>query len=169
VAVDRDDGLLDVGHVLTDAFNQLAEFLGHAVADRVRDVDGFGPGPDGCFKNLVEKFGIGAGGVHGGELHIVDEGFGIGHHLLGNLQHLSAGFAQLIFEVDVRGGDEGMDAGLGSRLEGFSCRFNISLAGTSQAADDGAIGGAHVFRYLLHRLKVAGAGVGKPRLNDVDP
>jgi hypothetical protein len=169
VAVDGDDGLLDVGHILADALDQLAEFFRHAVADGVGDVDGFGSRPNGCLDHLVEKLRIGTGGVHHGELHIVHEGLGVGHHLLGNLQHFGAGLAQLVLEVNVGGGDKGVDAGLGGGLEGFGCRFDVGLEGAGQAANHRAIGGAHLFGHLLHRLEVPGAGIGKPSFNDIDP
>ena len=70
VAVNGDDGLVDVGHVLEDAADQRPELVRGGVADRVRDVDRGGAGRDGDLQRLVQEVRVGAGGVHGRELHV---------------------------------------------------------------------------------------------------
>ncbi len=52
--------------------------LRDAVADGVGEVEGGGSGLDGDLADLDEEVGVGAGGVFGGELDVVDVGAGEG-------------------------------------------------------------------------------------------
>ena len=65
VAVDGDDRLVDVGHVLLDAADERLELVGDGVAHGIGDVDGGGPGGDALLHQRVDVVGVGAGRVHG--------------------------------------------------------------------------------------------------------
>ena len=55
---------------LSNALDQLAELRRHAVADRVRNIEGRRPGFHHRIEHLVQEFVIGAGGVLGRKLHV---------------------------------------------------------------------------------------------------
>jgi hypothetical protein len=169
VTVDGNDRLINVGDVFLDAANQGAELRRGQVAHGVGDVDGGGPSGDRRFQDLIEKLWIRAPRILWRELHIVGEGLGVGHHLGGDGQHLLTTLAQFVLHVDVGGGDEGVDAALGSGGDRPTRRLNVLFRSSRQAADGGAVGGAHLARDLVHRLKIPRAGKGEPGFDDVHP
>jgi len=65
VAMDRNDGLVDVPDLFLDAPDQRPEFLGHGIADRVRDVHRAGTCFNDRFHDLVEIGNIRPRRVHG--------------------------------------------------------------------------------------------------------
>ena len=168
MAMHGDHRLADVGHVGIDASNQGTKFSGRGVADRVGNVDRGGTSLDGRFDHLIHELGIAAPGVLTGKLHVVHQGAGIGHHLRNDLQHLSATLAQLVLEVNVAGGEKGMDALVGSRCHRISAGFDVAARGASQATNHRSIGATNLASNGLHRIKVTGTGKGKPSLDDVD-
>ena len=163
----RDHRLIDIGHMLIDAFDQGTKFSGGGVAHRVGDVDRAGTRGDRRLNHRIEEFGIGAAGVLTGKLHVLDEGAGIGHHLAGNLQHLAAAFAQFVLEVDVAGGNEGVDAAPHGWRHGIGAGLDVALGGPGQAADHRAIGRADAAGNALHGVEITGAGKGEARFDDV--
>ena len=64
---------VDGRDALADFAEHLAVFLGRGVADGVGHVDGGCAGFDGDADHLDEKVAVGAGGVFGRELDVVDE------------------------------------------------------------------------------------------------
>ena len=88
VAVDGDHGLMDIGHVLLDATDELPELLRDGVAYGIGDVDRGGAGLDALGQHAEDVIGLGAGGVHRGELHIGAVLLGVRHLAAGHLQHL---------------------------------------------------------------------------------
>ena len=77
-----------------------------------------------------------------------------------------AGGAHLVLQVDVGGGDEGVDAGPLGVLDGVPAGADVALHAARQSADDRALDlpgdGAH-------RLEVAGAAGREAGLDDVHP
>ena len=71
VAVHRDDGPVDVGHVLDDAPDQGAELVRRGVAGGVGDVDHRRAGGDDGLQHPVEVLRIGATGILGVVLHVL--------------------------------------------------------------------------------------------------
>ena len=169
VAVHRDHGLIDIGHVGVDAGNQLAELRRRGIAHRVGDVDRGGTGPDRRFDHLIHELRITAAGVLAGELHVVHQGAGVIHHLGGDRQHLGAGLAQLVLQVDVAGGDEGVDAPIGRGRHRIGTGLDVTGRRPRQAADGGALRRAHALGDALHGSEVARAGKGEAGLDDVHP
>ena len=169
VAMHRDHRLVDVGHLGIDTGDQLTEFRRGGVAHGVGDVDRGGTGADRRLDHLMHELRIAAAGVFAGELHIVDQRAGVGHHLGGDRQHLGAALAQLVLEMDVAGGNKGVDAPLSSGRHRISAGLDVAGSGPSQAADHRPIGGANGFGNALHGVEVAGAGKGETGLDDVHP
>ena len=116
----------------------------------------------------MHEVGVAAAGVLAGELHVIDEGPGIGHHLGGDGQHLVAAFAELVLEVDVGGGDEGVDAPVSGRGNGIGAGFDVAGGGPGQAADGGPVRGSDAGGDALHGVEIAAAGEGEAGLDDVD-
>ena len=88
VTVRRDDHLLDAAHALSNALDQLAKLRRHAVADRVRDIQGRGAGFDHRIEHLVQEFVVGAGGVLGRKFHVGAQRFGQADRIARLLQAL---------------------------------------------------------------------------------
>ena len=168
VAMHGDHRLADVGHMGVDAGDQGTKFSGCGVAHRVGNIDRGGPSRNRRFDHLVHEFGIAAPGVLAGELHVFHQGAGIGHHLWNDLQHLGAALAQLVLQVNVAGGQKGVNALARGRCHGIGASFDVAACGTGQAANHGAIGAANLAGNGLHRIEVARARERKSGLDDVD-
>src|SRR3569833_106620 len=116
MAVYRYDGGIAKG--FDDAADQLAVLIGRGVADGIRDIDGAGSGGDYGFRNLFEIFGVGAGSVFGGEFDVIDI---VADELDGGdggVEDFLARLLELVLQMDVAGGEEGVDAGAFGFLEG---------------------------------------------------
>ena len=72
VAVDADDHLVDAADVLLQMADGGGVLARHRVADRVGDVDRGGAGLDGPLDDLGQEVQLGAGGVLGRELDVLD-------------------------------------------------------------------------------------------------
>ncbi len=82
------------------------------VADRVGQVDRGGAGPDRRLDAAAEVVDRGAGRIHRRPFDVVDEVARLGHGRRDDFEHLLLGLAHLVREMDRRGRDEGVDAGL---------------------------------------------------------
>ncbi len=91
--------------------DQVAELLRDGIAHRVGDVDRRRPRGDDRLDHLAEIVPVAPGRVHRGELHVRGVAAGMGDRGDGLLEHLRARLAELVFEVDVRRRDEGVDPG----------------------------------------------------------
>ena len=105
VAVHRDHGIADVGHVLIDACDQRAELRRCRVADGVGNVDRGGAGSNRRLNHLIKELRVAAAGVFTGELNIFHQRTGVAHHLGNDAEHVGTALAQLVLEVDVAGGN----------------------------------------------------------------
>ena len=93
--------------------DQVAELLRDGIAHRVRDVDRCRACGDDRFDHLAEILPIAPGRVHRGELHIPRVAAGMGDRRDGLFEDLGARLPELVFKVDVRRRDEGVDPGRG--------------------------------------------------------
>ena len=168
VAMHRDHRPVDAGDVGIDAGDEGAEFSRGGIADGVWDVDRGSPRLDGDLDHLVHEVRIAAAGVFTRELDVVDEGAGIGHHLARDRQHVGTALAELVFEVDVAGGDERVDAMAGRRGHRLGAGLDVTGGGPGQTADHRTIGRAHLGGDALHGLEIAAAGKRKTRFDDID-
>src|SRR5207302_3642051 len=75
---------------------------------------------------------IGASGVLGRELHILTERFGVSYSPTDQFQDFLARLSQLVLQVNVRGGEERMDAGTLSLFQGFPGPVNVKLTGACE-------------------------------------
>ena len=116
----------------------------------------------------MHVFRIATAGVLAGEFDIFHQRAGVGHHFGGDFQHFRPAFAQLVLEVDVAGGNEGMDAAPHRRGHGLGAGFDVSLGGPGQTADHRTVRRADSGGDPLHGVEIAAAGKGEAGLNDVD-
>ena len=165
VAVDRDDRLVDVGHAVEQVVDDRGEDLGRGVADGVGNVDRAGPVLDGGLDHLAQKVALGAAGVLGRELHVAALAARQLHRLRDHGQDLALRAAQLLFAVNGRGAEEGVDAGPLGRAHGRGARQDVLVDGAGQAANDGPL---DLLGDGLDRDEVAGRRNGKSRFDDVD-
>jgi len=136
------------------------------VADRVGQVHGGGPGVDRRLEYAAQVVAVAARAVFGRELHVVREGLGVRHGVDGGLNDLVAAHLELVLEVDVGGGDEGVDArpdGLPDRLPGA---VDVRPGGAGEGGDLGLLQPA---RDLGDGLEVAFGSRWKTGLEHVDP
>ena len=110
VAVDAEDRLTAVGHLVQQVADQFPELLGHRVPHRVGYIDRRRPGGDGRLHHLAQVLKIRPRRVHRRELHVFAERLGQFHRLHRHLEHLVPPLAQLALQVDLRGADKGVDA-----------------------------------------------------------
>src|SRR5580698_5368082 len=104
VAMGGDSDVFDSLNALANGCDELAEFRGDGVADRVGDVECGGTGFYDSIEHLAEKFRVGASSVFGGKFDIIAERLGEGNRLAGLDEALFTGDAQFGFQVNVGSG-----------------------------------------------------------------
>ena len=147
------------------AADQRAVFVRHRVAHRIRNVDRAGPGLDHGQRDLVQVVGRGARAVFGRELHVVRVLPRQLHGPRGFLQHLLLGLLELVLQVNLAGGDEGVNArlfGVGQRLGGA---LHVQRAAARQRRHPGL---RELAAHGIHRLEIALGSDGKARFQNVD-
>ena len=167
MAMHRDHRFGDVGDMLIDASDQTAELNRRCVADGVWNIDCGGPRSDGRLNHFVEKLRVASTRVFAGKFNVLHQRPGVADHVRNDGQHLGAAFAQLVFEMDIAGGNECMNAMPRRRSNSIRTSLDVLLRGTSQTADDGSVLSSHLLGNTLHRSEIALAGEWKTRLDHV--
>ena len=135
VGVDRDDDVLDADDVVRQALDAGTEGLGQAVAGGVGDVDHGGAGVDGGLDHADEEVLVGAAGVLGVELDVLDVLLCVGHAVAGALDALLLGDVELVAQVRGAHAQAGVDARALGILERFCCTVDILLDSAREADD----------------------------------
>ncbi len=138
VAVGGEDDVLSAGDLGEKHAEGGGVFFGRGVADGVGDVDGGGPGLDRNRDDFDEEVRVGAGGVFGGELDVVAEGAGETDGFGSLMEGFGAGDLQLGFEVEIGGGEEGVDTGFVGGLDGAGGGFDVFAFAAGEGGDAGA-------------------------------
>ena len=126
--------------------------LRHRVADGVGDVDRRRALLDRDGDHLGGELDVGARGIHRRELDVVDERAGVRDGRAAWPLDVLARGLQLVVDVDVRRGDEGVDA----RAVGVAHRFGGALdVGGVRAGEPGDDRAVDLARDRLHGLEVA--------------
>ncbi len=152
------------GHRGDDRGEELGDLVRRGVADRVGQVDRRGAGVDHRFDDLVEEARIAAGGVLGRELDVVGEAAGTRHRRHGALEALLARDPELALQVQIGGGDEGVDAAAGRGFEGLAGGVDVARSAARQRRDHGP---SYFRRDPAHRLGVVLGGDRETGLHDV--
>src|SRR5947209_10238256 len=113
VAVHADGHVAPGDDALAHGLHQLDELAGRRVADRVGDVERARARLDRGGEDLAKIVNVAARRVLGGELHVVGERAREAHGVTRHPKDFGARLLELVFEVYVGGGDEGVQAGRG--------------------------------------------------------
>ena len=162
----RPDHLVGVRHAFDQLANRLGILLRNVVADGIRHIDRRRTGLDHLIENADQEIDFRAPGIFSREFDIVGVFTRPADRLDRLLNHLIGRHAQLLFHVDRRSRDEGMDTpGLG-RLDRLAGAANVVLVGARQRAD------GRILDDLGNRLdgiEIARRSGGKARLDHIDP
>ena len=166
VGVDRDDDVLDADDVVRQALDAGAEGLGQAVAGGVGDVDHGGAGVDGGLDHADEEVLVGAAGVLGVELDVLDVLLCVGHAVAGALDALLLGDVELVAQVRGANAQAGVDARALGGFQGLRGAVDVLVDGAGEAADGAGVAGDAAD--LLDGAEVARGADGEAGLDDVD-
>ena len=165
MAVGRDRDRVDARHALFQHADDIGALTGGRVAHCVGDIDRASPCLDGGLDRGHQEIPVGAGGVLGAPLHIDAHGFGVGDRGLDLLEHLVPRHLQLVFHVQIRGRDEGVDARLLGVFDGAVGPVDIAQRRARQPADHRILDD---LGDLGHRFEITLRGNGEARLDNVD-
>ena len=164
VAVGRDDRPVDVGDVIDEVFDLRAVLAGQAVARGVGNVDHRGAGRDDRFDHAGEVFRIGAPGVFGVELDVLDVALGVFHRPDGRFDDLFGRRAQFVVDMLGRYADSGVYALVLGQPQGVGGDVDVFFHGAGERADRRGRNGLRNFKY---GVEVSGAGNRESRFDDV--
>ena len=74
-----------------------------------------------------------------------------------------------MFEVEIGGGDEGVDPRFGRRLDRLPHLVDVAWMGAGETGDGGTVFGADLDCDLAHRLEIIRAGRRESGFDDIDP
>ena len=169
VAVDRPDDSIGPRGLLTKLADELEELFRGGVAHGVGDVEGRRARLNGVAEHLDEEGWVRPAGVLGTELYVVAVGLGVGHHLADPIDDRRSGHPELVLEVEIRGGDEGVDPRFGCRLYGLPGGIDVTRVGACKAGDGRPVGGPDLAGDPPHGFEVVRAGRRESGLDDIDP
>ncbi len=164
VAVDGDVHFIDARHVFFQVGNQVEHLFRGGVTDRVGDVQDGGTGFNRGGATLGQKSLVAAGSILGRELDVFTEGFGIGYIFPNAVENLFPGHFQLIFHVDVAGGQEYVNARVLRALHSVPSGVNVALCAAGETCHPAIL---HSLCNGFHTLEILGGGYGKACLDDV--
>ena len=153
VAVYGEDGLFSTLGIADDVVDEFRVLGRLCVAHCVGKVDGGGTGSDGCGAGLAEEVLVRAGGVLAGEFNVGGIACCAGHAVLDHGNDLVRGFPELVGHVQIAGGQEGVDAGIGCFLDGFPAAVYVLVHAAGKATDLDV--GTGLAGNGLHGLEVA--------------
>ena len=164
MAMDRNDRLVDIRNVVAQVSHHAAIFIGSSVTNGVRHIDRTGAMLDGGFYHPRQILPLGTRSVLGGKFHVIRKSAGQLDGVRGDGQGLFPCLAEQMLQMDVRGGNENMDASPFGRLDRLAAGFDVFFHGAGQTGDDGFFQGPGDF---FHRLKITRGSRGKPGLNNI--
>ena len=126
VAMHRNNAVLDPSTFARQVLDQADELTRRGVTDGIWHVERRGAGLDRRPENLDQVIGIRPGCILAGELDIADERSRECHRFRDPLEHLFPGHPQLVLEVDVGGGDEGVDTRVVGLPHCLGCTLDVA-------------------------------------------
>ena len=164
MAMGGDDRPVDVRNAIDEVFDLRAVFVRKAVARRIGDVDHGGTGGDGRLDDARQILDIGATGVLGVELHVLDVAFGVLHRRDGPFENLLGRGAQFVVDVLRRHADTRMDTLVPGKAQGVGRNVDVLLYGARQRTDRRLGNG---LGNLQHGIEIPGAGDREARFDHV--
>ena len=164
VAVRAEDGLVGIRHAAADLLEELADVFGRGKSDGVGQVDRRRARGDDRFDDAAEEVAIAARRIFGRKLHIVGELARAADRADRGVETGLARDAQLAFEVQVRGGEERVNASTLGRFERAGGFVDVLGTTAGQRRDHRP---SDLARDLARRFGVGGRGDGEARFDDV--
>ena len=165
VAVDRQHDVAQARHQVVEAAEEGAVLVRHRVADGVGDVDRRGALVERDLHDLGGVLDVGAGGVHGRELDVLDQRARVGDGGASLALDVLARRGELVLDVDVRRRDERVDAR--ARRVAYRPVGGVHVADMN-AREPGDHGALDLAGDRLDGLEVARRGDREAGLDDVD-
>jgi len=123
--------------VIDNISNQVCKLFGHGIAHGVRKIDCCGAGGNSGLENPTKKVPVTARSVLGRKLNIVGKGFGIFYGFHSSFYRLLPGHFQLVFQVEVGCGNEGVNPWFGGMADGLPGTVDIIFGRTCQCGNLG--------------------------------
>ncbi len=125
VTVNGNDDIPEAFYLVEQIGDQRTELIGQRIPHGVRNVDRRGSCGDDRFNDFTEVIPVRPRGIHGREFDVGRVAPGMGYGGPGLFQNLGPRLFQLILQVNVRRGQEGMNARVGRLLDGLPGPVNI--------------------------------------------
>ncbi|KAG5457132.1 MAG: hypothetical protein BJ554DRAFT_2932, partial [Olpidium bornovanus] len=122
--------------VLDQVLDHPAVLVRHVVPDGVGDVQRRGASAYDLREDLAQEVAVGPAGVLGRKLHVGAQRSGEAHGRGGAVDALVAGDAQLVLEVNVGRGQEGVDAVARGGFDSVEGAADVRLGGAGESRDD---------------------------------
>ncbi len=161
----RPDHLVRVRHALDQLAHGFGVLEGNGIANGIRHVDGLGPGLDDRFENPTQEVDLGAPGILGRKLDVIRVLTRPANRLDRLLDHLIGGHAELLFHMNRRGGNEGMNPPRIGRLDRLARPRDIVFIGARQRTHGGILDG---LGNGVDRIEVARRGRRETGLDHID-
>ncbi len=165
VAVHRHRDSLKRGNPLVQLAEETLELRRHRVPDGVGDVDGASALADGRAHDLGDECRVRASSVLARELDVGTQTARLPHRISGGGKHGCAVHPQLVRHVDVRRGNEGVNARRAGIPHALPGHRDVFLIGAGKRGDRWP---PHLARHGLDTQQVARRGNGKAGLDDVN-
>src|SRR5690242_1266526 len=162
MAVHADHGAIAEG--LHDFADESAVFLRRRVADGIGNVHRAGAGRDYRLGDLFQETGLGARAVFGREFDVIDVAAG---QLDGGdrfIEHLLLGLFELVLQMNIAGGDKGVDARPPGVLEALGGALDIERAAARERGD---LSPGKLAAHRVHGFEIALAGDREARFQNV--
>ena len=164
VAVRREDDAVRAGGARANRREELVDLVRRRVADGVREVHGRRAGLDHRGHDRAEVVEVAPRRVLGRELHVVDVPPRAGDRAGRGLESLAARHVELVREVEVRRGDERVEARPGAAVERLERAVHVRVHGARERGDNGTADG---LRDGADAREVVLRGDREPGLEDV--
>ena len=102
MAVNRNHGLINVGHTIVDVFDLFAVLTRQAIARRIGNIDNRCPGLNNGFGQATQEIKVGATGIFGVKFNIINIIPGVFDRIDGLLQNGFTVTVELITNMNIR-------------------------------------------------------------------
>ena len=130
MAVHADAGLVDIGDAVEEGFYDPAEFIGKGKAHSVGNIDGGGSGLNSSFNYAAEVIDGSTSRILTGEFHVIGVIAGIAHVVITHGDDVIEAAVQLVLDMDVGGGDKGMNTEMIKSVQSLVYSIYIFFNGT---------------------------------------
>ena len=164
VAMDTDNGLIDIGHFLANIANNAAKLTRNCVAHSIGNIDGCSTRLNSSFDHVEEVLRLCTRGIHRRKLHILAMRPGSCNCINSHLQDLIGRFAHHR-NMERRCPDKRVNARSWRIFQGFTCAVDIFENCARQTANNRAF---DLVCNAPHSIVILIGRYGKSRLDNID-